>query len=55
MLVPRAASTVLARAMPKARLATLARGGHAVNVTEPHAFNAILRSFLRGRKQAAVL
>ncbi len=53
MLVPCAASRVLAGAMPNAWLTTLARGGHAVNVTEPDAFNKILRSFLHDQEHAA--
>ena len=48
VLVPYASSEALARAIPAARLALLGSGGHAVNVTEPARFNALLLDFLSG-------
>ena len=46
MLVPARCSDVLAAGLPDATLIVLPRGGHAVNVTEPAAFNSHLIAFL---------
>ncbi len=46
MLVPARASRALAGALPKATLAALPWGGHAVNVTAPEAFDRVLFAFL---------
>ncbi len=49
MLVPSSASEALAAAMPYATIERLSWGGHAVNVTAPATFNAILLHFLAGQ------
>ncbi|MFO1085145.1 MAG: pyrimidine utilization protein D [Reyranellaceae bacterium] len=46
VLVPSLVSERLAAAMPASRLHVLPWGAHAVNVTEPDAFNALLLDFL---------
>ena len=46
MLVPSAMSEELAGAIPGARLHVAPWGGHAINVTEPAAFNTALMDFL---------
>ncbi len=46
VLVPATRSEHLAAAIPGAELVMLERGGHAVNVTEPAAFNTALLRFL---------
>ena len=53
MLVPTHASRVLADGLPQARLVSLPRGGHAVNLTEPDSFNDVLRAFLGSLPAAA--
>lgn len=47
VLVPCTCSIALADQLPQARLELRERGGHACNVTDPEAFNAVIRSFLR--------
>lgn len=47
MLVSASQSEHLAAHLPHGRLALLERGGHAVNVTAPEAFNDLLIPFLR--------
>jgi aminoacrylate hydrolase len=46
VLVPATQSERLAAALPQARLSIVEHGGHAVNVTDPAAFDAILLPFL---------
>lgn len=46
-LVPAACSTALADALPRGRLASMAHGGHACNVTRPDDFNARVADWLR--------
>jgi aminoacrylate hydrolase len=46
-LVPPTATAELAAALPHATVARMAWGGHAANVTDPAAFDAILGGFLR--------
>ncbi len=46
-LVPAVASQELARALPGAHLERFSSGGHAINVTRPDQFNAIVRSYLQ--------
>lgn len=46
MLVPARCSDVLAAGLPDATLIAMPRGGHAMNVTEPAAFNSHLIGFL---------
>lgn len=46
MLVPSRCSARLAQAIPGARLATIAWGGHACNVTDAAGFNALVLDFL---------
>lgn len=46
-LVPAAASQALADAVPKAAIASMTWGGHAVNVTRPHEFNARVIDWIR--------
>ena len=45
-LVPVSAAAELQEALPWARQERFAAGGHAINVTEPERFNAMLQSFL---------
>jgi aminoacrylate hydrolase len=47
VLVPATQSERLKAALPQASLSIMERGGHAVNVTEPAAFDAILLPFIR--------
>ncbi|WP_326524581.1 pyrimidine utilization protein D [Sphingomonas sp.] len=47
MLVPAAASELLADAIPGAKLASMTWGGHACNVTRPDDFNARVADWLR--------
>lgn len=47
MLVPAHCSARLAEGIPGGRLATMAWGGHACNVTDPNVFNQIALDFLR--------
>jgi aminoacrylate hydrolase len=47
VLVPATQSERLAASMPQASLAMVERGGHALNVTDPAAFDAILLPFIR--------
>lgn len=46
MLVPSTCSLALAEHLPDAKLAVWDQGGHACNVTEPAAFEALVGSFL---------
>lgn len=46
MLVPAACSERLADALPRGASATLARGGHACNVTDPEGFNQTVLAWL---------
>ena len=46
MLVPSRCGRHLADRLPRARLATMAWGGHACNVTDPDGFNSIVLEFL---------
>ncbi|MDE1157080.1 MAG: pyrimidine utilization protein D [Neorhizobium sp.] len=46
LLVPYGRSEHLAKHLPKAELALLDHGAHAVNVTEPERFNGLMTSFL---------
>ncbi len=46
MLVPSRCARELAERLPRARIATMAWGGHACNVTDPVGFNAIMLEFL---------
>ncbi|HMA48703.1 MAG TPA: alpha/beta hydrolase, partial [Magnetospirillaceae bacterium] len=46
MLVPVRCSDVLAAGLPDATLIAMPKGGHAMNVTEPAAFNSHLIGFL---------
>jgi len=48
VLVPCSMSEQLATAIPGAKLHIAPWGAHAINVTEPNAFNAMLLSFLAG-------
>jgi aminoacrylate hydrolase len=48
MLVPIRASAKLAEGLPNAQCRIVAWGGHAMNVTVPDEFNAILTTFLKG-------
>lgn len=48
MLVPAFCSERLAGAIPGARLATMAWGGHACNVTDPDGFAALVLDYLGG-------
>ena len=47
MLVPAAAGARLNAALPRNRIATMRRGGHACNVTDPDTFNRLVLDFLR--------
>jgi aminoacrylate hydrolase len=47
MLVPCTCSIALADQLPRARLELLEHGGHACNITNPEAFDAIVAAFLR--------
>lgn len=47
MLVPGDAGRRLAAMLPNATLATMPRGGHACNVTDPETFNRLVLDFLR--------
>jgi aminoacrylate hydrolase len=46
MLVPSRCARQLADRLPRARLATMAWGGHACNVTDPATFNSLALEFL---------
>jgi aminoacrylate hydrolase len=46
VLVPSSMSEALAGAIADARLHVASWGGHAINVTEPNEFNAVLLAFL---------
>ena len=50
MLVPSSMSEELASAIPGATLDVAPWGAHAVNVTQPDAFNAMLLAFLDARR-----
>ena len=50
VLVPCSMSEQLASAIPGARLDIAAWGAHAINVTEPDAFNALLLGFLDAQR-----
>lgn len=47
VLVPHTCSTALARCLPQGRLSLLDYGGHACNITEPAAFDALACGFLQ--------
>jgi aminoacrylate hydrolase len=47
MLVPAHCSQMLAGELADARVASLAWGGHACNITEPDAFDRLVLEFLR--------
>jgi aminoacrylate hydrolase len=49
VLVPSACSTSLAAGLPAGQLSLLANGGHACNITDPIAFNAMVSDFLNRR------
>jgi len=46
VLVPSTCSMELAERLPQGRLAVLAQGGHACNITDPAAFDAMVGAFL---------
>lgn len=48
MLVPLSASEAMAKGLPKAQLARMVKGGHAVNVTRAEHFNMWLLDWLSG-------
>jgi aminoacrylate hydrolase len=46
LLVPYTCSLALAKSLPDSEIALMDQGGHACNVTDPDAFNAVMMGFL---------